>query len=826
MNYLAFLIPILIIGAIAIGWALAYHRASALVWAAAMASGVLLLTVVGAPSALLVVLAVMTGMVAVLLGVKPIRRALVTGPIFGIYKKMLPQMSDTEREALEAGTVWWDKDLFTGRPDWHKLLAFPQPKLTAEEQAFLDGPVDTLCAMCDEFEIIHERADLSPQTWDYIKSAGFLGIIIPKQYGGLGFSNYAHSAIVSKIGTRSSTAAVTVMVPNSLGPGELLLHYGTESQKSYYLPRLARGEEIPCFGLTSPDAGSDAGSIPDLGIVCKGMHDGKEVLGVRLTFEKRYITLAPVATLVGLAFKLYDPDKLLSGDTERGITLALIPRDHKGMQIGRRHMPLNAAFMNGPITAKDMFIPIDWLIGGAPMVGKGWRMLMECLAAGRAISLPGNAMAAGWVATRATGAYARIRSQFKTPIGRFEGIEEAMARIGGNTYLMDATRKMTMAALDMGEKPSVLSAINKYHMTEKMRAVINDAMDVHGGKGICLGPNNYLGQAYQSLPIGITVEGANILTRSLIIFGQGAIRCHPYVLAEMRAAAQSDLKGFDVALFDHLTFTMGNLARSLWLGTTGGLTIRAAGAPEAKRYFQMLTRFSSAFGLLADVSMFVIGASLKRKEKLSARLGDVLSLLYMASATMKRYHDDGCKKEDLPLMQWAMYDCCFKMQVAIDGIIGNFPNRLIAWALRRIIFPKGMTLVQTPDDLGHRVASLMLTPSETRDRLTAGMYLPRDENDVIGKLEFALEAVIAAEPIEAKLKQATRDGRLREQMRQADYWQTAREAGVISEVELAQLVRTYKLRRSVVDVDDFEPDFGVVSTRLQATAVNTIKVAA
>jgi acyl-CoA dehydrogenase len=826
MSYLTSSIPILIFGALMLAWALAYHRASALVWAGVYAVGVVLLAWAGAPAGLIVVLATLTALVAVVLGLKPIRRAILSGPIFGIYKKMLPQMSDTEREALEAGTVWWDKDLFTGRPDWNKLLAFPTPKLTPEEQAFIDGPVETLCAMCDDFEVTHDRADLPPQAWDYIRRAGFLGIIIPKSYGGLGFSNYAHSQIVSKLATRSNTAAVTVMVPNSLGPGELLLHYGTEAQKNYYLPRLARGEEIPCFGLTSPEAGSDAGSIPDIGIVCKGMHDGQEVVGIRLTFEKRYITLAPVATLVGLAFKLYDPDRLLSAETDRGITLALIPRDHKGMNIGRRHMPLNAAFMNGPITAHDMFIPLDWIIGGDVMAGKGWRMLMECLAAGRAISLPGNAMAAGWVTTRTTGAYSRIRSQFKTAIGKFEGIEEALARIGGNTYLMDATRQMTMAALDMGEKPSVLSAINKYHMTERMRDVINDAMDVHGGKGICLGPNNYLGRAYQSIPIGITVEGANILTRSLIIFGQGAIRCHPYVLTEMKAAATGDLKAFDVALFDHLAFTAGNAARSLWLGVTGGLSIKAAGAPEAKRHFQMLTRFSSAFGLLADVSMFVIGASLKRKEKLSARLGDVLSLLYMASATMKRYHDDGCRPEDRPLMQWAMYDSCFKMQVAIDGIIGNFPNRFIAWMLRAIIFPKGMTLVQTSDDLGHRVASLMLTPSATRDRLTAGMYLPRDENDPIGKLEFALEAVIAAEPIEAKLKQASRDGKLGDFMRVADYWQAAREQNIISEVELAQLVRTQKLKRSVIDVDDFEFDFGMISKRLEATAPAPIKVAA
>jgi acyl-CoA dehydrogenase len=794
-------------GALLLGWLLAYHRANAILWSGAMLFvTALAYMLTGIPGWLLAGAAGLALVFGVVGGIKPLRRALVTRPIFRLYKRILPQMSDTEREALEAGTVWWDKDLFTGRPDWAKLIAVPRAELTAEERAFVDGPVEELCAMLDDWEVTHERMDLPPAAWEFIKSQGFLGIIIPKQYGGLGFSNLAHSEIVTKIATRSGAAAVTVMVPNSLGPGELLLHYGTEAQKNHYLPRLARGEEIPCFGLTSPEAGSDAGSIPDLGIVCKGMHEGREVLGIRLTFDKRYITLAPVATLVGLAFKLHDPDKLLSDDTDRGITLALVPRDHPGMDIGRRHFPLNAAFMNGPIRGQNVFIPIDWVIGGAPMVGRGWRMLMECLAAGRAISLPGTSMAAGWAYTRATGAYCRIRSQFKTPIGRFEGIEEPLARIGATTYMMDATRRLTMTALDLGEKPSVISAINKYHMTEAMRVIVSDAMDIHGGKGICLGPNNYLGRAYQALPIAITVEGANILTRSLIIFGQGAIRCHPYVLREMRAAQANDLKAFDEALFEHFAFTIANAARALFLGLTGGKGVTVGGAPEMRRYLQMLTRGSSAFGLLADISMFYIGGSLKRKERLSARLGDILSLLYLSSAVVKRYHDDGCPREDLPLVRYALFDAMFKMQVAADGIIKNFPSRAIAWMLRRLIFPKGMTLVAPSDALSHEVCKLLLSPNASRDRLTAGMYLPRDEKDVLGKLEFALEATLAAEPIEAKLRAAVKDGRLGDFMRVTDLWEAAKAGGVITEVEHAQLLRTQRLKRSVIDVDDFPFD--------------------
>jgi acyl-CoA dehydrogenase len=795
-----------ILGVIAVVWALAYHRANGITWSAALAAGAALLTwYADVPRGWAYAAWIAVAAFAPFAAIKPLRRLVVTGPLFGLYKKVMPQISQTEQEALNAGSVWWDADLFSGRPNWPKMLAFPAPRLTAEEQAFVDGPVEELCGMLDEWDITNNRMDLPPQVWKFIGEKGFFGIIIPKSYGGLGFSAFAHSEIVTKISTRSGTAAVTVMVPNSLGPAELLIHYGTEEQKNHYLPRLAKGLEIPCFALTNPDAGSDAAAIPDFGIVCRGLHDGKEVLGIRLTWEKRYITLAPVATLVGLAFKLFDPDRLLGGEEEVGITLALVPAAHKGVQTGRRHNPLNCAFMNGPTSGKDVFIPIDWVIGGRAQVGTGWRMLMECLAAGRSISLPSMSMAAGKLATRATGAYARIRSQFKTPIGKFEGIEEPLARIGGSTYLMDATRRMTMTALDLGEKPSVVSAICKYHMTERMRAILNDAMDVHGGKGICLGPNNYLGRAYQNAPIAITVEGANILTRSLIIFGQGAIRCHPWVLKEIHAAAANDLKAFDHAFWSHIAFAIGNGARALWLGLTGGAGLAVAGPPETRRYLQIMTRFSSAFALLADMSMFVIGGQLKRKEMISARLGDILSHLYMMSATVKRFQDEGRQKDDLPLLTWAMYDSFFKMQVAMEGVLANFPNRPIAWVLRRLVFPKGLTLTAPHDKWVSRAAQILITPGAARDRLTDGAYVPKDETDLIGRLEFAMLAVIKADPIEAKIRQAAREGKLR-QHAVAERRLAALNQGVITQAEHDHLGYTDRIKREVIMVDDFPTD--------------------
>ncbi|MEJ1959166.1 MAG: acyl-CoA dehydrogenase [Nitrosomonadales bacterium] len=699
-----------------------------------------------------------------LLIVRPLRRTLLSAPLFVAYKKILPQMSDTEREALEAGTVWWEGELFCGNPDWQKLHNYPKPVLTAEEQSFLDTEVDEACRLVDDWEISQTLYDMPPQAWQYIKDKGFLGMIIPKKYGGLEFSAYAHSQVVTKLSTRSSALGVSVMVPNSLGPAELLLHYGTEEQKNYFLPRLAKGLEIPAFALTSPWAGSDAAAIPDAGIVCKGQWQGREMLGMRVNWDKRYITLGPLCTILGLAIRLYDPDRLLGDQQDIGITCALVPHDHPGVDVGRRHFPLNAVFMNGPTRGKDVFMPLDFIIGGPAMAGKGWRMLMECLAAGRSISLPSSNTGMAKLTARTVGAYARVRSQFKMAVGKFEGVEEALTRIGAYTYMMDATRSMTAGAIDLGEKPSVASAIAKYHVTERARRVVNDGMDVVGGKGICLGPSNFLGRAYQQIPISITVEGANILTRSLILFGQGAIRCHPYVLKEMQAANNPDsaqgLRGFDAALFGHIRYSIYNGVRALWHGLTGSHFVKAPEnvAPEAKRYYQQLTRFSAAFAFLADVSMLVLGGGLKRREKLSARLGDILSQMYLISATLKRYQDDGKQSADAPLLHWGVWDSMYQAQEAFDGVIANYPNRLVGWFLHYVIFPFGHPYVVPSDEVGHQVAKLLISPSATRDRLTAGCHIPKTAEQAVGALELALAATIAAEPIDAKIREAEKRG--------------------------------------------------------------------
>ncbi|MBS4020697.1 MAG: acyl-CoA dehydrogenase [Dechloromonas sp.] len=759
-----------------------------------------------------------------LVTVRPLRRALITRSIFSAYRKVLPQMSDTERDALEAGTVWWEGELFRGQPDWQKLHAYPVPKLTAEEQSFLDKECAEACRLVDDWKVTHELYDLPNEAWRYIKDKGFLGMIIPKKYGGLEFSAYAHSQVVTKLSTRSSALSVSVMVPNSLGPAELLLHYGTEEQKNHYLPRLAKGIEVPAFALTSPWAGSDAASIPDSGVVCKGMYQGKEVLGMRVSWDKRYITLAPVCTVFGLAFHLYDPDGLLGDKKHIGITCALVPYDHPGVDTGRRHFPLNAMFMNGPTRGKEVFMPLDFIIGGPAMAGQGWRMLMECLAAGRSISLPSSNTGMAQMTARAVGGYARVRSQFKMAVGKFEGVEEALTRIGAYTYMMDAVRKMTAGAVDLGEKPSVVSAIAKYHVTERARVVVNDGMDVIGGKGICLGPSNFLGRAYQQIPVAITVEGANILTRSLIIFGQGAIRCHPYLLPEMRAAQNPDVRqglvDFDRALFGHIGFTVKNGWRAFRQGLTGShfVTVNTDVAPEMKRYYQQLTRFSAAFAFLSDVSLLVLGGSVKRREKLSARLGDILAQMYLISCTLKRYEAEGRKKEDAPLAHWAIWDAMYKAQQAFDGVIANFPVRFIAAAVNRIVFPWGHPYVVPSDEVGHQVAKALIAPSATRDRLTAECYLPLQENEPVGAIELALKATLEAEQIEAKIRNAEKDGRFEgnPQANVRDIAIVAFEAGVINAAEYEVMKRRNHLRDIVVRVDDFPFDYGVATANKPA----------
>ncbi len=761
------------------------------------------------------VILLLVAVASLILAVPAIRRLLVSNQILKIFRKMLPQISQTEQEALDAGTVWWEGDLFSGKPDWKKLLAYPKPQLTAEEQAFLNGPVEHLCAMLDEWKITHELKDLPPEVWQFIKENGFFGLIIPKQYGGYGFSALAHSEVVMKIGSRSGTAAVTVMVPNSLGPAELLLHYGTEKQKEYYLPRLAKGLEVPCFALTSPDAGSDAGAMPDFGVVCRGEYDGKQdVLGMRVTWEKRYITLGPIATLLGLAFKLYDPDRLLGGEENLGITLALIPTKTPGVNIGRRHYPLNAAFQNGPNSGKEVFIPMDWIIGGQEGVGQGWRMLMNCLAAGRAISLPATSVGAAKLAARTSGAYSRVRTQFKTPIGYFEGIEEALARIGGNTYMMDAARVMTAGAVDLGEKPSVASAIVKYHMTERGRQAVNDAMDIHGGKGICIGPRNYLGRTYQQIPVSITVEGANILTRNMIIFGQGAMRCHPYLLKEVNATHDNNpdraSRAFDEALVGHAKFTLRNTANSLIYALFGNYIkdiVPENSAPETAVYYRQLARFSASFACIADIGLMRLGGSLKRKERLSARLGDILSMLYLCSATLKRFEDDGRPHADLPLLHWSMQDAIYRMQQAFDEFLANFPAHIV-WIclLRALVFPLGKRCKPPTDELAHEIAQLMMEPGVVRDRLTAGVYVPVAANEPMADLEQALQCVIECGAAEAELREAVK---LRQVTARGDEKiAQALQLKVITAAEADLLNKLKDLRSRVIKVDDFPTDFG------------------
>ena len=781
---------------------LAYRRAPLGAWTAAAAVFVAAVQMTGGGLSLLpwVPLAA----VAILLNVRPVRRSLLSKPLLGWFRKVLPPMSDTEKDAIDAGTVWWDAELFTGKPNWNRLLASPAATLSDEEQAFLDGPVEDFCRLLDDWAISRELNDLPPEAWEFIRRHRLFGMIIPKEYGGLEFSARAQSEVVMKIASRSVAAGVTVMVPNSLGPGELLMHYGTKEQKDYFLPRLASGEEIPAFALTGPHAGSDAGSMPDTGVVCKGEYEGRETLGFRVNWSKRYITLGPVATLLGLAFKARDPDGLLGGDTDLGITCALIPTNTPGVKIGRRHDP-GAAFQNGPNEGKDVFVPMEWIIGGQAQVGNGWKMLMDCLSVGRAISLPALGTGAGKLSARVTGAYARIRRQFRMPIGKFEGIEEALARIAGVAYRMDAARVVTAGALDQGEKPSVLSAILKYNNTEGMRQTINDAMDVHAGRGVCHGPSNYLVSTYGTIPVAITVEGANILTRSMIIFGQGAIRCHPYVLKEMLAAADADeergLRAFDDALFAHIGFTISNAVRSLVMGLTGSRFVKVPDLGPTAGYARKLTRYSAGFAVAADVAMLTLGGELKRREKLSGRFADVLSHLYMASAVLKMHEDQGRPAADLPFVRWALEDSLRVIETQLAGIFRNFPSRGLGALLRLVVLPTGQRRHGPGDRLGHEAAKLLLSPSPARDRLTRGLYLTTHQDDPIGLMDLTLEKVMAAEPVEQKIGRA-----LKRSVNPVNCERVLSEAlgaGVINDLE-AEIVReAMQLTSRAIAVDDF-----------------------
>lgn len=726
------------------------------------------------------------------------RRDTVTKPIFSWARGVLPSMSDTEREALEAGDVWWDADLFTGNPDWSKLLKVPQAVLTDEERAFLDGPVDELCAMLDEWKIFWEWRDLPPDVWHFVKREKFFGMIIPKEFGGLGFSPYAHSEVVRKISTRSIAAAVTVMVPNSLGPGELLMRFGTKEQQQRWLPRLADGHDIPCFGLTSPEAGSDAASMVDTGIICKGEFEGREVVGLRLNWHKRYITLGPVATLLGLAFKAYDPDHLVGSQDELGITVALIPTNLPGVEIGQRHLPSMQVFQNGPNWGRDVFIPLDYVIGGKERLGQGWKMLMTALAAGRGISLPSLSAAGAAYAARTTGAYARIREQFGISISKFEGVEEPLARIVATAYQLDAARRLTCAALNAGIHPAVISGIMKLHATERMRITIDDAMDIHGGKAVIDGPQNYLGNLHRAVPVGITVEGANILTRNLIVFGQGAIRAHPYLLDEMNALADTDrergLGAFDKAFWKHVGHSFQTLFRAFGRSWTFGAFAPAPDAGDATPFYRQLSRYSAAFALCADMALLTLGGALKRKEMLSARFGDILSELYLLSAALKRWQDEGRQKEDFAALEWCMATGFKTIENRFAEILANLPNRFVAAVLKFVVQPFGARVLGPSDRVVHQCASLVLEPSAARERLTPDLAYVDDDGG-FARLERAFELVASTDAIARRMRAAhVRD------------WKQAVAKGVITQAEGEQLAAAREAVRGVIEVDDFAPE--------------------
>ncbi len=750
--------------------------------------------------------------VVLFFNIAPLRRHFLSLPIFVIFRKFLPTISETEQAAIDAGDTWWEKELLTGKPHFSDLMNIPKPTLTPEEQAFMDNQVNALCSMIDDWEITHEITDLPENIWDFLKTEGFFGLIIPKEYGGKNFSAFAHSEIIARVSSKSITASVTISVPNSLGPSELLIKYGTVEQRNKFLPRLAKGEEIPCFALTNPNAGSDASAIPDYGIVCKETFEGKERLGIRLNWDKRYITLAPVATILGLAFKLYDPEHLLGNKHYIGITCALIPTGTAGVAIGRRHYPMNVAFQNGPTQGKDVFIPIEWIIGGRDNAGLGWQMLMECLSAGRAISLPSITAGPAAVLAISTGAYARIREQFNLPIGNFEGVEEALARMGGFAYICEATRQMTSAALDLGIKPAIAGAISKYHVTELARKGSLDAMDIHAGKAICLGRKNYIARFYQAMPIGITVEGANILTRSLIIFGQGSLRCHPYVLKEIYAAQNKDkaqgLKEFDHAFWGHAGYIVSNFCRTVFLSfTRGALTIETAPRPT-RYYYRQIRRLSAALALTTDFALGLLGGDLKRKEKLSARLGDVLSNLYLTTAVLKRFHDEGEHVADLPLLHWAASYTLYQAEFHLHRFYKNFPNQTLATLVHFLIFPYGR-IIETPDDkMGHKIARMLMEPNETRARLGQIGFYDDDGRNNYGLLETAMQKCIAAEPIEKKIRAAVKSGVLEEPSYE-DILDRALKANIITQLEedIVRDARDYRSR--IIAVNDF-PGFSTM----------------
>ena len=724
------------------------------------------------------------------------RQNVITKPIHRWARGAMPKLSATEAEALSAGEVWWDAELFSGNPDWSKLSAVAAPELSDEEQVFLEGPCTQLCEMIDDWSINHERADLSEEVWQFLRDKGFFGMIIPKSHGGLGFSAFAHSEVVRYISTRSVAAAVTVMVPNSLGPGELLMQFGTEDQKRHWLPRLADGRELPAFALTSAEAGSDASAMTDTGVVCRGTWNGEEVLGIRLNWAKRYITLSPVCTVLGLAFKLRDPDGLLGDEEDIGITCALVPTHLPGVETGRRHIPASTMFQNGPTQGHDVFIPLDHVIGGEEYAGRGWMMLMSALAAGRGISLPSLSSAAVALSAHSSGAYARVREQFGLPIGKFEGIQAPLGSLAAGAYELDAARRLTCAGLDEGRSLAVISAIMKLHGTTRMREALNHAMDIHSGKAVIDGPSNYLAPLYKAVPIGITVEGANIVTRNLIVFGQGAVRAHPHLLDEMQALEKegdaASLEAFDTHFWKHVGHSVRTFFRALGRAWTGGRAAPTPAAGDATWIYGQVSRWSAAYALTADMAFLTLGGNLKRKEMISARMGDVLSDLYILTAALKRWQDDGRPKADLPLLEHAAHSALTRIRRTMDEVLANFPVRWAATLLRVVTLTGGTA--RGPDDrLTRACAQLLMTPSETRERIIGRMF-GGCERDGLRQLDDAFERVIAAEPIRKRLRDADTTPK------------KGLEDGLITAEEKAELDAMQAAVARVIAVDDFAPE--------------------
>lgn len=789
-----------IVGAIVLVLALGFLGMPLIVWTLGLAA---ILIGFGAPEAVLIAFAV----IAVVFNIKPIRTVVVSNFVMKIMKKLgvVPNISDTERAALDAGVVWAEAELFSGKPNFKRLMNEVYPDLSADEKAFMDGPVEELCKKLNDWEVVKNRA-MSKDVWDYLKKEKFLGMIIPKEYGGLGISALGHGAVIEKISGRSLTAGVTVMVPNSLGPAELLLHYGTKEQKDYYLPRLATGEEIPCFALTEPTAGSDAGAMTSHGELFKG-EDGK--LYIKLNWNKRYITLAAISTILGLAFKLRDPQNLLGKGEDIGITCALVPSDTPGVVIGRRHDPLNTPFYNCPTQGKDVVISVDQVIGGVDNVGKGWGMLMESLAAGRGISLVSQSSGGLKLCYRGVAGYAAVRKQFGMSVGKFEGIAEPMSYIGAFTYVSEALRKYTAGAIDQGIKPPVVTAMAKYNSTEMMRKAVNHGMDIIGGAGISRGPRNFLASGYTAIPIGITVEGANILTRTLIVFGQGALRAHPFAYKEVSAIEAGDVKAFDSAFWGHIGHIVRNMSRALVLSLSRGYLASSPVSGPTARYYRKLSWASATFAFMSDIAMGSLGGQLKVKERITGRFADILSWLYMLTAVLRRYEAEGRRKEDLPFVKMSMQYGLSQIQHSFDGIFENLPVPGLSWLFRGPIkFWSGMNKLSrdVEDSVSNQVAKMMQQDSEQRERMTENLFVSDDFNDGLGKVDQTFKAVKAIEPVEKKLKSAVRARKIPRRLKGIALAQAGLDASIIDQSEFEQVKKAEEMRLDCVQVDDFGPE--------------------